>query len=160
MIIIEGMDNSGKSTLAKKLGLKTIHPGPAPESDSIELECMEYQLSIAQEPVIMDRITCISQQVYQNRLFDSKYTAFLHRMLSTPKCIVVYCRPPKEVILNFESHCKKSYDTEESINNLIKNGSALIDRYDELMKTIPNIKYDFTKFFMDLAIPTLLWSQL
>lgn len=157
MIIIEGMDNSGKSTLATKLGLEVIHPGPAPSTYEIEQGFLESQLRDARLPIVMDRVTCISQQVYQNKLFDQRYMDFLNRMLATPHCIVIYCRPPDKVILNLDTQEIKEYDTVESMAKLKANASNYIKSYDKLMSKIPHLLYNYTctnDSLIQLAIST------
>lgn len=145
MIILEGMDNSGKSTLAAKFGLEVIHPGPPPKTWGEEQNCLNEQLKNARLPVVMDRVTCISSQVYKNRLFDKLYMDFLDRMLATPHCVLVYCRPPDEVVLNFDTHVVKAHDTKEHLQKVKDNAKRYLESYDKVMYNLPHLKYNYIR---------------
>ena len=152
-IILEGMDNSGKSTLAAKLatglGLSIYHPGPAPKSRDEEQACFNDQLEKASQPVIMDRVTCISSQIYRNRLRSPRYLDWLRKMVITPTCIIVYCRPPSELVLDFSTHQVKAHDTPESLKALEAKATGLLQQYDDLMFHTPCVRYDYTKVYGD-----------
>ena len=157
-VILEGMDNSGKSTLAKKFGLEVVHPGPRPKTWGEEQTCLENQLLDARLPIVMDRVTCISSQVYKGPLFDKKYTEFLDRMVYTRHCVIIYCRPPIDVILDMGRHEAKSYDTKEHLAAVYKNARHYIEAYDKLFKSTPHLVYNYTKpdsSVIDLATDVL-----
>jgi hypothetical protein len=144
MIILEGMDNSGKSTLATKFGLEVVHPGPAPKSYGEEQGFLDLQLRDARLPIVMDRVTCISSQVYKGQLFDTRYMDYLRRMVETPHCIIVYCRPPDRVVLNMDLHEVKPYDTAEHLAKIKVNASSFLRAYDKIMQLVPHMLYDYT----------------
>lgn len=144
MIILEGMDNSGKSTLAAKFGLEIVHPGPAPMSYDEEQAFLESQLRDARLPIVMDRVTCISSQVYSGKLFDDRYMGFLNKMLDTPHCVLVYCRPPDKNVLDFDTHNVKTHDTPEHLARVKANASKYLESYDRLMYKLPHMLYDYT----------------
>lgn len=145
MIILEGADNSGKSTLASKINyLPKFSAGPAPRDSDEEDRCLADQLERATLPCIQDRATCISQQVYANRLMDSKLASVLSEMVRIPLVVVVYCRPPERVLMDLSTHAVKSYDTEDHLNKILDNQHIFINRYDALMSTIPHMLYDWT----------------
>lgn len=144
MIILEGMDNSGKSTLAKQFGLDILHPGPAPRTKYEELSCLQTQLENARKPIVQDRVTCISSQVYGRNPDFVLLNDYLKQMVNTPHCIVIYCRPPIETILNFGTHKAKAHDNPEHLSRIQHDGLELISKYDRLMKTIPHLVYDWT----------------
>jgi len=144
-IILEGMDNSGKSTLAKNFGLEIVHPGPRPKTWGEEQTCLESQLRECRNPIVMDRVTCISSQVYSRRLFDPEYMDYLDRMVHTKGCVIIYCRPPRNIILRMNNHEVKPYDTTEDLANIKLNGNYFIDSYDKLFKSIPHLVYNYTR---------------
>lgn len=146
MIILEGADNSGKTTLAKQLaesGRSVYSAGPAPKSKEEEIQCLEEQLARCRVKVLHDRVTAISQQVYADRLFDSSLVSYLLRM-RTDGAIVVYCRPPERTLMDLSNHQVKSYDTEEHLQKIIDNQHTFIGRYDAIMATVPHVLYDWT----------------
>lgn len=145
MIILEGMDNSGKSTLAAKFGFEVLHPGPAPKSWAEEQTCLEEQLEKARLPIVQDRVTCISSQVYKNRVGDRTYVEYMNQMLMTPHCILVYCRPPDSVVLNFDTHNIKAHDTPEHLKKVKDNAKRYLESYDRLMYNLPHLVYNYTK---------------
>lgn len=143
MIILEGMDNSGKSTLAAKFSLEVVHPGPAPKSYGEEQGFLDSQLRDARLPIVMDRITCISSQVYKGKLFDNRYMDYLRQMVDTPHCLIVYCRPPDNVVLNFDTHNVKAHDTPEHLARVKANARQYLESYDRLMQRIPHMLYNY-----------------
>lgn len=160
MIILEGFDNSGKSTLANKLGLPVKHAGGPPKDFKQLVANLEEQLEHCGKPVILDRVTCISDQVYGNKMFDSHLQAYLRQMLKCKNTVLVYCRPPIETILNFSDHQVKAHDTEEHLEDIKSNAIKYIDRYDQLMSTIDHVKFDYTKDGDNMAFITgLILSQ-
>lgn len=144
MIILEGMDNSGKSTLAKQFGLDILHPGPAPRTKYEELSCLRVQLENARKPIVQDRVTCISSQVYGRNPDFVLLNDYLKQMLSTPHCIVIYCRPPIETIVNFSTHKAKAHDNADHLRNIQENALELVSKYDRLMSRIPHLSFDWT----------------
>lgn len=144
MIILEGMDGSGKSTLATKMGLPVIHPGAPPKTSDLEYQFFSQQQENASKPLVYDRVTCISQQVYRKRLFEWWYMKPLEELLATPHCVIVYCRPPDDVVLNLDNHTVSAHDTPEMLQLVRDNARLFLDSYDQLMSTLPHIKYDFT----------------
>lgn len=144
MIILEGFDNSGKSTLSKQFDLEVKHPGPAPQSYVEELDCLRKQLCLASQHIVHDRVTCISSQVYDGRLNDPWLSSWLNAMINVPKCVLVYCRPPLDVILDFSNHEVKEYDSPGHLEKIRRNAYEMVMRYDALINNVPHIKFDWT----------------
>lgn len=142
-IVLEGMDNSGKSTLAERFGLDILHPGPRPRTWDEEVRCMEEQLKTARLPVVMDRITCVSSQVYKGKLFDKEYTKYLNLMINTHNCVFIYCRPPQKVVLDMRRHNPKSYDTPQHLADIEKNAKLYLDSYDKVFARVPHLMYNY-----------------
>lgn len=144
-IILEGFDNSGKSTLAESFGLEVLHPGPRPETVVAEYACIQHQLANASQPVVMDRVTCISSPAYAgNRPFHRLYKRHALQLLAQSHCVLIYCRPPIDVILDFSTHKAKSYDTPDSEMTLRRKARAVVGNYDNIMTNLPHLKYDYT----------------
>ena len=146
-IIIEGMDNSGKSTLAASFGLEIVHPGPRPSTWQDVLKCLDNQLAMCHRPIVMDRVTSISQPCYTGK-YDPIYAQYLNGMLSTQNCVLIYCRPPIQVIRDFSRHVPKSYDDEAKLKWLIANVDQIVDRYDSYMACFPHKVWDYTNVDM------------
>lgn len=159
MIVLEGMDNTGKTTLANKLSFPVIHPGPAPLTLVEETKCLDDQLNNSDKHLVMDRITCISQQIYQDKLFNYRYMDYLRKMQEYPNFTLVYCRPPIHRILSFDTHKVKPYDTVESLNKIRDNAIRYVELYDELMSKVKHIVYDYTKHLDEIIIPLIKDTQ-
>lgn len=144
-IIVEGMDNSGKSTLAATFGLDVLHPGPRPRNARATMKCLEEQLCSSRLPVVMDRVTAISTPAYTGDLGNATFRDYRKAMLATPHCVVIYCRPPIEVIKDFSRHVAVGHDEQRQIEWMIKNADQLIKNYDRLMAGIHHLVYDYTK---------------
>lgn len=142
-IILEGFDNSGKTTLAESFGLDIVRAGPKPKNWREEQRYIEEQQRQARCPVVLDRVTCLSQPIYRNNP-DWRCDEALKTMLDTHHCILIYCRPPLEKILDFSKHQVKSYDDQKHLDWLKANARDIIARYDSVMKRIPHMRYDWT----------------
>jgi hypothetical protein len=70
----------------------------------------------------------------------------LDRLIVKPKFLVVYCRPPERTLMDFSTHKIKSYDTEQSLTNIVENQFTYIRRYDALMDSIPHVMFDWTSY--------------
>jgi hypothetical protein len=142
-IILEGFDNSGKSTLASKLGFEILHPGPRPKDWVEEHDCLMTQKIRAHLRLVMDRVTCISTPCYTGEDWP-RFKVWASKMIDTPHCVVVYCRPPLEVIKDFDKHVVKTYDEANQVKWLKDNADRIVDNYDTMMQGIPHMRYDYT----------------
>jgi hypothetical protein len=146
-IILEGMDNTGKSTLAKKLSQLLAMPvftaGPPPRHEEHAQLCVQEQHKMLSHGCILDRVTCISDPIYQEDRYKSLYGDGRDFILSEG-IPVVYCRPPTRTIVDFSAHEEKSYDTDEHLEKLAKNRHLYVDRYDKFFLNFPHILYDWT----------------
>lgn len=143
LIICEGMDNSGKSTLVAKLQLDLDAPIVKPPSwnrifklgkkaitvyaDWLQLE--HYQAKYID--IIMDRHPLISTFVYEPVLFNSNslktHPAYqtLKTVFQDSKPLIVYCRPSDETIRNFGER--------DQMAGVVDHAPALTCAYDLLM---------------------------
>lgn len=138
MIIVEGMDNSGKSTLVKTLsksmGLLALNnrvklSSPA-EFRAYTTDMIELSRGY---PVIFDRWPGISEWVYGPILRGishiTKEALRLHLFwLNDRGFQIVYCRPPTDDLLNWGSE-----DQREGVQS---NARSLITKYDRVMDDI------------------------
>jgi predicted ATPase len=152
-IIIEGVDNSGKSTLAKKLatrfGMFIEHPGPAAESadQAVEQAMVGYIDSQVKTNAIFDRVPFISEIAYGKHKMsasDKPYNVIRDKLIYESNAILIYCRPPTAKIVDMESHKEKEYDTEEHLEFVYQNLYSIINRYDDYFEGIPHIEFDWT----------------
>lgn len=143
-IILEGFDNSGKSTLAASFGLDVVHPGPRPRSFWEEIDFLETQLRECRLPIVMDRVTSVSTPCYTGDLYNPRYRNNIREMLGTPHCVLIYCRPPLEVIQDFSRHQAKDYDENHRLNWLSKNAEKIVSNYDKYLRGLPHLVYDYT----------------
>lgn len=75
---------------------------------------------------------------------DRRYREYLDRMLETRYCVLVYCRPPIEVIKDFSTHKPKSYDEQTKLAWLQNNLEKIVKNYDTWMRGFPHKVYDYT----------------
>ena len=76
-------------------------------------------------------------------MFNREYMEYANEMLNTPHCVLIYCRPPTEIILNASTHEVKSYDTPEHLAYVEQNKNLFIESYDKLMYKLPHIRYNY-----------------
>lgn len=143
MIILEGFDGAGKSTLAAKLKFPVKHAGGPPKTLLDLISNLKSQSEWCGQRVILDRVTCISHQVYGNAMWDPKLLHCLREMMKCKNTVLVYCRPPNEVLLDFSKHEVKGHDSTEHLEMIEKEALTFISRYDEIMSQTPHVKYDY-----------------
>lgn len=150
-VVLEGPDNAGKTTLAKRLreqvtGLEYFHPGGAPANTDAEIGCLTQQHDMMQSRnrIILDRVTCISQQVYNSDIAgDWQRQQYADMMVATPGLVVIYCRPPNEVLMDVGNYKWRPEETEEHRQKIISRAMEFVHRYDEVMLRVPCISYDW-----------------
>lgn len=113
IIIIEGIDGSGKTTLAKQLSAQTGYPiihKSNPKDDVEKLRMMgEYlQLVRGNKNVIFDRCW-YSEMAYGPVMRDKSYISFpqmyeLERHAAKAGALIIYCTGPLHVLWN---RCQK-----------------------------------------------------
>lgn len=167
MIIIEGMDNTGKSTLAKKLneqfGLRIIkRSGPPKDNGEFLLDTLSFLVLNPQ--AIFDRHPIISEGIYgpilrDVNVFETEGTTwefYIDRMV-TNNPLIIYCRPPTEKVLCFKPNSQMS-GVEENAKRLLQKYDALIGRLESRRALV--IKYDFTQLVADVPIEFAVESYL
>lgn len=165
MIIIEGMDNTGKSTIAKYLSRKfnlTLIKSPK-KRDNIVANCLELMERNPQ--VVLDRFGVISEMVYGpiirgKNAFDSKsinHEFYLGRLVDC-KPLILFCRPHEKYIFDFGSTTQ--------MKGVISHKNELLEAYDNLMIRLAQIPsllvsiYDYnlldSKSFAELSVKNYL----
>lgn len=166
MIVIEGPDNSGKSTFAAHLsyefGIPVYHAGGPPASKKEIFGRVNFILE-NHNKFIFDRIPLISEPVYcilrggQN-LFEGEEAEELYRRLRDINPLVIYCRPPDDIVLDMSNHKVKAHDSAEHLRQVTENSKKLMHRYDEVidMPQLPSYyTYDYTLQEHDQLIEVL-----
>lgn len=150
-IILEGPDNAGKTSLAqllmKELGgsISYHHPGGKPDSLQVEIECIDQQMEWLSAPgnAIIDRITPISQMVYNPEPLMNKMRlqALNHMMNHDP--LIIYCRPSTDRLLRIQDLTWREGETEEHKQKIIRGQHGFVMAYDHLMRTVRHVGYNF-----------------
>lgn len=155
MIIVEGCDNAGKTTLVSQLSgelkLLTICNRRRPESIERSWDYFTAIMIAAQEfPTIFDRWQPISEPIYgpicrNTHLFSM--TARIHQLKEMHdrfgmEALLIYCRPSLKKILDFGER--------EQMDGVIANAQAIVSKYDEDMLWIHHtfdhitvVRYDY-----------------
>lgn len=130
-IIIEGPDNSGKSTLAKALSMSTgrdiIYSGGR-EAFPGEIN-QRIRKFLKEKHRIFDRHPCVSQPIYVNIHNKTPVEEKLLAQFYSSPLILIYCRPRPERGLN--GHIVKEYDKAHHIQQITENYEKLIFWYDQ-----------------------------
>jgi len=150
-LICEGLDNTGKSTLVGKLAedLKLLAIANKKRPESIK-EVFEYTTDICllstRYSIIMDRWQPISESIYgpicrNTQIIKLGDRGILDKMTSDFKAFVIYCRPPRSVVL-------ASIGERPQMEGVVKNLDNLYSAYDDRMflvaRSLPVIIYDYT----------------
>ena len=163
-LVIEGMDNTGKTTLARKLeaalkGTYIKSLGHAPVEDQVKL--MDAVLADSQDHLIIcDRWPTISEEIYGpicrgksifSKDIDSQDARFeYHSMLWEADAVIIYCRPHRGKVFD-------TIDEREQMEGVQTHAAALLDAYDKKMAHLADqslvvIAYDYETTSMDEII--------
>ena len=148
MIIVEGMDNSGKSTLAKhlaeKFGLEYLHSPSEYRNDTKLMIDWALKQLLDQKLAVYDRFSPISDRVYGPVLRggtpynDTIAGKSAVELLKTVPHLIIYCRPERERILNFGSR--------EQMDGVTSQATKLLEEYDALMSKMQLEGYDIITY--------------
>lgn len=156
IVVVEGPDGSGKSTLIKNLRgatdryYVTLH-NAGPPRDVLNVQCVTNwieRMSFGRVPLVCDRISLISEPIYgevlrrENILEDSYTVDDIKNWLLTNIERVIYCRPSTSVII-------KGLETEKQLEGVIERIERITQQYDWTMQLLRHwgvrvINYDWT----------------
>lgn len=167
MIIVEGPDNSGKSTLishlSNRFGLvkfKNVRSGPPVNAADLYARArymINRCISTHSNNFILDRLNLISESIYGplcrgRDLWLSIYKdkQDLLTALNSLHPFYIYCRPPENIIMNMKTHQEKDYDTPEHLQKVNGELKNIIQAYDNYFAPFERDyyyfhKYDYTK---------------
>ena len=143
MIILEGCDNAGKSTLALQLAedLKISHARSFRKPKSLQ-DILDHHRWLSECPaqVVTDRHPAISELIYgpiiRQNTFSNPTEA--RRVTSLQTTYLVYCRPPFHMMVSTLGQRKQ-------MDGVLDRFLALSKAYDELMEILqPDFTYDFS----------------
>lgn len=127
-IIIEGPDNSGKSTLARYIASHVPRPilfseGPEKFPGEINDRIRRYE---RYRNVIFDRHPCVSQPIYGKIRRNTEVEHELLLRFYDARPLFIYCRGR-----GLETHVVKDHDTPEHVEAVNRNHEWLCRQYDE-----------------------------
>lgn len=147
MIILEGPEGSGKTTLGNilkgVLDVDVLHEGGPPSCVEELDRRLEWQLS--RRGNVLDRSPIVSERVYGPIVRGSMCTTDEHlddylRRFVADRWILIYCRPPVDVLLEHAERnltresVKKYYKTADHLATVIRRMSNVVERYDEVIR--------------------------
>lgn len=154
IIILEGFDESGKSTLANKLseriGFNVSHPGKRPFDVGDALRMADIQSGLfhfaKDVDLILDRVTCISSNCYTWHSSDL-FARYQTQIIDSKHIKIIHCKY-KGAPLTISEH-----DRDGSVSFARKNKEQIVERYNKLFAGIPHCEYDYTNpnSFQDVA---------
>ena len=131
-VIVEGIDGSGKTTLAKHISRDLSIPfmdrdllgRGVPKSFEEVVERLKKYL--ATDGVVFDRHTAVSQPIYGIIRNDPILPLELIRGFYSQNNIIIYAR----CLTAFSAHKPSPGDTEEHLKSVATNWQSLLTRYD------------------------------
>ncbi len=132
MIVIEGPDASGKSTLALELSHKLGYPivpseGPEKEPGEILDRIRRYN-ALPQDNLIFDRHPVISQSIYSNFNQSTKISEELLQAFKDKNPLIIYASPKNKGL-----HTIKEHDTLLHVEMVTQNAPKIAEAYDAFM---------------------------
>ena len=174
MIVVEGPDNSGKSTLIdwmiKSLPVHLIkHDRHGPPSGAWEIKTRTeiiLQKAISspyKKGTVVDRFSLIGESIYGPILRGKDLWTEIPRdkirfeqVFNNLDPFIIYCRPDKSTILDMSHHQLKDYDTKEHVCNVTKNQELIIQAYDNYFaRMAPHRFYKYNYELGDEALVKL-----
>lgn len=146
-IVIEGMDNTGKTTLIKQImeecseDMEMVKPpGPWPSKQVLD-EWLKSNMERIANPspedkiLLLDRHPLISEPIYGpgirnfSMLSEDEVMEGINTFITASQPVIfIYCRPPESVIFNFGDR--------EQMDGVIEKSQLLLRRYDEMIERL------------------------
>lgn len=140
MIVLEGIDSSGKSTLARLLATRyrgwqvVTSEGPAKSADEINDRITRYLEYPPQ--TIFDRHPLISEAIYGPIFGRPPWVRpRFHMLFWAQRPLIIYARPPRPRLLQ---QGNLAIDTPEYVENLRTNYDRVLAAYDEFFAPHPD----------------------
>lgn len=152
IIIIEGPDGSGKTTLANKIkdqtGYMLLHRSHKTDTEATSLFDEYAQVIRAGKNCIMDR-GWYSELVYGPVMRDKSIITYpqmyeLERLLAKNGALIIYCTAPEQTLWKRCLKRGEDYVTSKDAFHAICNG------FDELMYKVPHIIPVLTYEYQDM----------
>lgn len=166
MIVVEGYDCTGKSTLVDKIqgwtGFTTTHTGGPPQDLNHVRRCLARHAVLMTQPVVQDRVTHVSEGVYGMLTRPSMAALALSRVSDLRFArLLIYCRPDIRTILDrLVDHRVKAHDTDEHIKYVLASAQAMIAIYDTVIEMarpyVDVIFYDYKRSNTDTQLQPLI----
>jgi hypothetical protein len=150
IVVVEGSDGAGKTTLIERARegqreryFLTVRASRYPPDVKTALQYLNWIKHQRDLDLILDRIHFISDRVYGPVLRNEDlFQNFPLDFGLQDAAVIVYCRPPLELI---QENVAKNHQ----MKGVIENIDDLVARYDHLMAAIKQkgkkvIKYDYT----------------
>lgn len=149
MIIIEGLDATGKSTLASRIRSLTgwpIQPSEGPEKEPGEIiKRIQHYFSLP-DNTIFDRHPIISQYVYGTLAHKTLPPPYLLQELKRRDPFILEARPT-----NLGDHIVKVHDTKEHLQMILTQREKLADLYRSFFKLHFPLRHVYTFNTMEQA---------
>jgi len=155
MIIIEGPDGSGKSTLIKNIlqqldGFKVVAWNDPPKNAEQLAKNLHRSKDLVRsgQLVIQDRTPWITEPIYdvaKNGPDKLPTWRYYQAGLTLLRSTLIYCRPPDDVIKKHAVTGSSPPDTPAYLKWIEGNIDDLVNLYDAFMEPIRPMIYDWTK---------------
>lgn len=165
VLVVEGPDGAGKSTLAERLSDHYRYPivhtgGPLESRREYEERLIEKEILKARY-VIFDRVPMISELVYYPLQKRGPFITIEEglRDLRAARPVLIYCRlSSSEKMVSRILKTKKSHKTPEYLKKVQQEHRLIVASYDTLMLHVPQetlLRYDWERDSFDFLVQAI-----